>query len=125
MKDSAQDILDTTLDMALISRVDHAVYPGRELMKAKLAISMEPRFSQDDDFYLPFTNSMIKTDMAYIGESAKARTACASYLLILCPQPVVAFAYTCKFSEKAASEQYSSSSPIDVSFSKLPYPSPS
>ncbi|TKY91944.1 MAG: dihydropteroate synthase-like protein [Candidatus Methanomarinus sp.] len=47
---SAKDILDTVLDLGLISKLDHAGYLGRELMKAELALEMGRSYSQDDEF---------------------------------------------------------------------------
>ena len=48
--DNAKEIFDTALDMGLVSRLDHAAYLGRELMKAELALRMGRSYSQDDDF---------------------------------------------------------------------------
>jgi dihydropteroate synthase-like protein len=48
--DNAKEVLDTALDLGLVSRLDHAAYLGSELMKAELAIKLGRSFSQDDDF---------------------------------------------------------------------------
>jgi dihydropteroate synthase-like protein len=48
--DSAREVLDTVLDLGLVSRLDHAAYLGSELMKAELAIKLGRSYSQDDDF---------------------------------------------------------------------------
>jgi dihydropteroate synthase-like protein len=47
---SAKDILDTIIEHDLISRLDHAAYLGRELMKAELALKFKRSYSQDDKF---------------------------------------------------------------------------
>jgi dihydropteroate synthase-like protein len=47
---SAKDILDTIIKNGLISRLDHAAYLGRELMKAELALKFKRSYSQDDKF---------------------------------------------------------------------------
>jgi len=48
--DYAKEVLDTALDLGLVSRLDHAAYLGSELMKAELAIKLGRSYSQDDDF---------------------------------------------------------------------------
>ncbi len=48
--DNAKEVLDTALDLGLVSRLDHAAYLGSELMKAELAIKLGRSYSQDDDF---------------------------------------------------------------------------
>lgn len=48
--DNARDILDTALEMGLVSRLDHAAYLGRELMRAELALKMGRSYAQDDVF---------------------------------------------------------------------------
>jgi dihydropteroate synthase-like protein len=48
--DDAKEVLDTALDLGLVSRLDHAAYLGSELMKAELAIKLGRSYSQDDDF---------------------------------------------------------------------------
>lgn len=47
---SAKEILDTIIERDLISRLDHAAYLGRELMKAELALKFKRSYSQDDKF---------------------------------------------------------------------------
>jgi len=47
---NAKEILDTVLDLGLVSKRDHAAYLGRELMKAELALGMGRSYSQDDEF---------------------------------------------------------------------------
>jgi dihydropteroate synthase-like protein len=48
--DSAKEIFDTAHALGLVSRLDHAAYLGRELMKAQLAVRTKRSYSQDDDF---------------------------------------------------------------------------
>ncbi|NOR60684.1 MAG: dihydropteroate synthase-like protein [Methanosarcinales archaeon] len=48
--DNAKEVLDTALDLGLVSRLDHAAYLGSELMRAELAIKLGRSYSQDDDF---------------------------------------------------------------------------
>jgi len=47
---TAKEILDTVIGLGLISRLDHAAYLGRELMKAELALKFMRSYSQDDKF---------------------------------------------------------------------------
>jgi dihydropteroate synthase-like protein len=47
---TAKEILDTLIERGLISRLDHAAYLGRELMKAELALKFKRSYSQDDKF---------------------------------------------------------------------------
>ena len=47
---TAKDILDTIIELGLISRLDHAAYLGRELMKAEIALKFKRSYSQDDKF---------------------------------------------------------------------------
>ncbi len=47
---TAKEVLDTIIKLGLISRLDHAAYLGRELMKAELAIKFRRSYSQDDQF---------------------------------------------------------------------------
>lgn len=47
---TAKDILDTIIGLGLISRLDHAAYLGRELMKAEIALKFRRSYSQDDKF---------------------------------------------------------------------------
>lgn len=46
----AREMLDTIISMGLVSRLDHAAYLGRELMKAELALKFNRSYSQDDEF---------------------------------------------------------------------------
>jgi len=48
--DNAREVFDTILDMGLVSRLDHASYLGRELMKAELALMIGRSYAQDDEF---------------------------------------------------------------------------
>ncbi len=47
---TAKEVLDTIIELGLISRNDHAAYLGRELMKAELALKFRRSYSQDDEF---------------------------------------------------------------------------
>lgn len=47
---TARDIIDTIIELGLISRLDHAAYLGRELMKAEIALKIKRSYSQDDKF---------------------------------------------------------------------------
>lgn len=47
---TAKEVLDSVLRMGLVSRLDHAAYLGRELMKAELALKFGRSYAQDDDF---------------------------------------------------------------------------
>ncbi len=47
---TARDIIDTIIEHGLISRLDHAAYLGRELMKAEIALKIKRSYSQDDKF---------------------------------------------------------------------------
>ncbi|ADI74402.1 dihydropteroate synthase-related protein [Methanohalobium evestigatum Z-7303] len=47
---TANEILDTILDMELVSTLEHAGYLGRELKKAELALKFNRSYSQDDEF---------------------------------------------------------------------------
>jgi len=46
---NAKEILDTVISMDLVSRLDHAGYLGRELMKAEIAFRMGKNYEQDGD----------------------------------------------------------------------------
>jgi dihydropteroate synthase-like protein len=48
--DTAKEVLDTIVRLGLVSRLDHAAYLGRELMKAELALKFKRSYSQDDEF---------------------------------------------------------------------------
>lgn len=47
---TAKEMLETIIERGLISRIDHAAYLGRELMKAELALKFKRSYSQDDKF---------------------------------------------------------------------------
>lgn len=47
---TAREVLDTIIGLGLVSRLDHAAYLGRELMKAELALKFKRSYSQDDKF---------------------------------------------------------------------------
>jgi dihydropteroate synthase-like protein len=47
---TAREVLDTIIGSGLVSRLDHAAYLGRELMKAELALKFNRSYSQDDEF---------------------------------------------------------------------------
>ena len=48
--ENAKEVLDTIIRLGLVSRLDHAGYLGRELMKAELALKFRRSYSQDDKF---------------------------------------------------------------------------
>lgn len=48
--DTAQEVLDTAIDLGMVSRLEHAAYLGRELGRAELALRMGRSFAQDDRF---------------------------------------------------------------------------
>ena len=45
---SAREVLNTLIDLGLVSRLDHAGYLGRELQKAELALLLDRSYSQDE-----------------------------------------------------------------------------
>ncbi len=45
----AKSIIDTVLDLDLISRLDHAAYLGRELKKAEIALRLKKNYIQDQE----------------------------------------------------------------------------
>ncbi|MGB9929655.1 MAG: dihydropteroate synthase-like protein [Methanosarcina sp.] len=47
---NAREIMDTLLELKLVSRLDHAAYLGRELQKAELALHFNRSYAQDDEF---------------------------------------------------------------------------
>ena len=47
---NAREVMDTLLELKLISRLDHAGYLGRELEKAELALHFNRSYAQDDEF---------------------------------------------------------------------------
>ena len=50
MGTNAREIMDTIIEMELISRLEHAGYLGSELKKAEIALKFNRSYSQDDDF---------------------------------------------------------------------------
>jgi dihydropteroate synthase-like protein len=46
---SAKEIVDTVIRLGLVSRLDHAAYLGRELMKAEIALKLNKNYIQDRD----------------------------------------------------------------------------
>jgi dihydropteroate synthase-like protein len=48
---SARDILNTLIDMGLVSRLDHAGYLGRELEKAEVALALKRSYIQDEPLW--------------------------------------------------------------------------
>lgn len=48
--ESAREVMDTLLELELVSRLDHAAYLGRELEKAELALRFNRSYAQDDIF---------------------------------------------------------------------------
>lgn len=51
---SAKEILDTIMALELVSRLDHAAYLGRELMKAEIALKLGKNYIQDRDLDFGF-----------------------------------------------------------------------
>ncbi|MFN3384446.1 MAG: dihydropteroate synthase-like protein [Archaeoglobaceae archaeon] len=50
----AKEIIDTILKLGLVSRLDHAAYLGRELMKAEIALRLGKNYIQDRDLNFGF-----------------------------------------------------------------------
>ena len=48
---NARDILNTLIDMGLITRLDHAGYLGRELEKAEIALALKRSYNQDEPLW--------------------------------------------------------------------------
>jgi len=48
--ETAKEVLDTIIGLGMVSRLDHAAYLGRELMRAELALKFNRSYSQDDEF---------------------------------------------------------------------------
>ncbi len=46
---TAKEILDTIIELDLVSRLDHAGYLGRELMKAEIALKLGKNYVQDEE----------------------------------------------------------------------------
>lgn len=51
---NAKEIIDTVLRLGLVSRLDHAAYLGRELMKAEIALKLGKNYIQDRDLNFGF-----------------------------------------------------------------------
>ncbi|MDI9642970.1 MAG: dihydropteroate synthase-like protein [Archaeoglobales archaeon] len=51
---TAKEILDTVLKLGLVSRLDHAGYLGRELMKAEIALRLGKNYIQDRELNFGF-----------------------------------------------------------------------
>lgn len=47
---NAREVMDTLLELKIVSRLDHAAYLGRELEKAELALHFNRSYAQDDVF---------------------------------------------------------------------------
>ncbi|HWR25348.1 MAG TPA: dihydropteroate synthase-like protein [Methanosarcina sp.] len=47
---NAREVMDTLLELKLVSRLDHAAYLGRELERAELALIFNRSYAQDDIF---------------------------------------------------------------------------
>jgi dihydropteroate synthase-like protein len=48
---NARDILNTLIEMNLVSRLDHAGYLGRELEKAEIALRLKRSYVQDEPLW--------------------------------------------------------------------------
>ena len=48
--ENAREVMDTLLELNIITRLDHAAYLGRELEKAELALHFSRSYAQDDVF---------------------------------------------------------------------------
>lgn len=48
---TAREILDTAIDLNLVSRLDHAAYLGRELEKAEIALRLGKSYTQDEELF--------------------------------------------------------------------------
>jgi len=48
---NAKDVLNTLIDMGLITRLDHAGYLGRELEKAEVALALKRSYVQDEPLW--------------------------------------------------------------------------
>jgi dihydropteroate synthase len=46
--EKAAEVLNTLIDLGLVSRLDHAGYLGRELQKAELALALGRSYVQDE-----------------------------------------------------------------------------
>jgi dihydropteroate synthase-like protein len=47
---NAREVMDTLLELKLVSRLDHAAYLGRELERAEIALQFNRSYAQDDVF---------------------------------------------------------------------------
>jgi dihydropteroate synthase len=47
---NAREVMNTLLELELVSRLDHAAYLGRELEKAELSLQFNRSYAQDDAF---------------------------------------------------------------------------
>ena len=47
----ARDILNTLIDMGLVTRLDHAGYLGRELEKGEIALALKRSYNQDEPLW--------------------------------------------------------------------------
>jgi len=45
----AKSIVDTVINLGLVSRLDHAAYLGRELKKAEIALKLGKNYIQDEE----------------------------------------------------------------------------
>ncbi|MCQ8903822.1 MAG: dihydropteroate synthase-like protein [Methanothrix sp.] len=48
---TAREILDTAIELKLVSRLDHAAYLGRELEKAEIALRLGKSYTQDEELF--------------------------------------------------------------------------
>lgn len=48
---TAREILQTAIDLGLVSRLDHAAYLGRELEKAEIALKLGRCYMQDVELF--------------------------------------------------------------------------
>lgn len=48
---TAREILDTAIDLNLVSKLDHAAYLGRELEKAEIALRLGRSYTQDEELF--------------------------------------------------------------------------
>lgn len=48
---AAKDVLNTLIDLDLVTRLDHAGYMGRELEKAEIALALGKSYLQDEPFF--------------------------------------------------------------------------
>lgn len=48
---SARDILNTLIDLGMVTRLDHVGYLGRELEKAEIALALGRSYVQDEPLF--------------------------------------------------------------------------